>query len=122
MWMLAYISEWAYDRNVSYELVQRGGAEMARRCTVLICRRGPMSRWQAPSGSVFYFHPSNCSVTAAHKDPSYLLASSILFVLSHWSSLCGPNLSLERTNTTTTTTMEKMTQSHHLSYTCNESL
>lgn len=28
--------------------------------------------------TVFYFHPNNCSVTAAHQDPSYLLASAIL--------------------------------------------
>lgn len=46
---------------------------------------------------IFYFHPNNCSVTAAHQDPGYLPASSIeghFSSLSHRSSETGRRRSL----------------------------
>lgn len=71
--------------------------------------------------NVFYFHPNNSSVTAAHQDPSHFLASAIL---RHFSFLRHQSTETGRHCTSSFSyhhvSVEKMTQSHHLLYTCSE--
>ncbi|KAM7371485.1 hypothetical protein PAMP_008722 [Pampus punctatissimus] len=75
--------------------------------------------------AVFYFHPNNCSVTAAHQDPSYLL-SLVTFVfelLVVRNKPPFPIVLLPYPNNKRTTPMsqwKEMTPSHHLLYTCFE--
>lgn len=113
-----------------------GGQRWPFSCTLLICRHGPTSRWQPPSGRAFFTSTSTTAQSQQQQNPlrpqlppsisypgsllpfeppvvrnklQYLSTNPIIFL---------PHRSRKRT--TTMSRWRKMTQSHHLLYTCAE--